>query len=136
LHRLVPVAQLPITQALFSQICPLAQGLLQPPQWSALLAGFAQSPLQSISGETHITVLLGVFDSGGASPEEQAASQVEAMGTAPRRSHLEKERRLPVSDRMGEPFMIGPVSYWAAPGPELPNSAKKISVGTTPPPAR
>jgi hypothetical protein len=47
LHESVPDGQLPVTHALFVQICPLPQGRLQPPQWSALLAGSAQSPPQS-----------------------------------------------------------------------------------------
>jgi hypothetical protein len=41
---------------LFVQICPLAQATLQPPQWSALLAGSAQSPPQSIWGSTQLRV--------------------------------------------------------------------------------
>jgi hypothetical protein len=110
LHRSVPAAQLPITQALFSQICPLPQGRLQPPQWSELPAGLAQSPPQSSSGETHITWLFGPFDSAGGSSPEQATSHEVPRGRAPRSSHLNKELCLPVSDRMGEPFMNVPLS--------------------------
>jgi hypothetical protein len=32
---------------LFSQISPVAQAMLHPPQWSELLAGLAQTPPQS-----------------------------------------------------------------------------------------
>jgi hypothetical protein len=44
-----PVGQLPVTQLPPWQICPPAQGRLQPPQCSALLVGLAQTPLQSSS---------------------------------------------------------------------------------------
>jgi hypothetical protein len=56
LHEDCPVGQLPVTQVLFSQISPLAQAWLQLPQWSALLAGLAQSPPQSIWGATQLSL--------------------------------------------------------------------------------
>ena len=55
LHKTVPAAQSPVTQALLVQIWPAAHGMLQAPQWSELLAGSAQSPPQSIWGGTQLT---------------------------------------------------------------------------------
>jgi hypothetical protein len=42
--------QLPSVHMLFAQICPVTHCWPQPPQWSELLAGSAQTPPQSIWG--------------------------------------------------------------------------------------
>jgi hypothetical protein len=36
--------QVPVTHALFVQICPAPHIMLQPPQWFALLAGSTHTP--------------------------------------------------------------------------------------------
>jgi hypothetical protein len=158
-HNDCPAGQPPVMQALFTQICPLAQATPQPPQWSALLEVMAHMPLHSIAGVTQLSRQLpptqactevhalpqrpqfcaSLDVSAVHEPEssplsfvpsslEQAAKPDMPKRIEPPSSHVGRKRFFVTSDRMGGPFMMFAKLLagvqGAAPGPELPNSAR------------